>query len=313
MMRVLVTGASGFLGGALTRRLFADGRSCRVAVRRLGGSWPAGVEVDVIPGLDSQTDWRKAVEGVGTVVHCAARVHVMKEQSASPLDDFRRINVHGTLHLARQAVAAGVKRFVLISSIGVNGSETSDQPFCADGAVSPATPYAISKWECEQELLALGRNSGLEVVIIRPPMIYGPGAPGNFARLLRLIDLQLPLPFGGLKNLRSFAALDNVVDLIVLCIDHPAAPNQVFLVSDGEDLSTTDFIRHIAKARGRSVLLLPIPEKWLETLAGMAGKRQQLRKLTGSLQIDIEKTITMLSWKPVVSVVEAMKDVTRHQ
>lgn len=313
MMRVLVTGASGFLGGALTRRLFADGRSLRVAVRRLGGCWPSGVEVDVITGLDSQTDWRKAVEGVGTVVHCAARVHVMREQSHSPLDDFRRINVHGTLHLAKQAVAAGVKRFVLISSIGVNGSETSDQPFRADGAVSPATPYAISKWECEQELLALGRQTGLEVVIIRPPMIYGPGAPGNFARLLRLIDLQLPLPFGRLKNLRSFAALDNVVDLIVLCIDHPAAANQVFLVSDGEDLSTTDFIRYIAKARGRSVLLLPIPEKWLETLAGLAGKRQQVRKLTGSLQIDIEKTMTMLSWKPVVSVAEAITDATRHQ
>lgn len=235
----------------------------------------------------------------------------MREQSDSPLDDFRRINVHGTLHLARQAVAAGVKRFVLISSIGVNGSETSDRPFCADGAVSPATPYAISKWECEQALLALGRQTGLEVVIIRPPMIYGPGAPGNFARLLRLVDLQLPLPFGRLENLRSFAAVDNVVDLIVRCIDHSNAANQVFLVSDGEDVSTADFIRRTAKARGKAALLIPVPAMWLERLAGLVGKQQQLRKLTGSLQIDPEKTVTMLSWKPVVSLNDALVMSTR--
>ena len=311
MTRVLITGASGFLGGTLARRLVEEGWPLRLAMRRSYAGSPTAVEVIQVPTLEPETDWRKAVEGVKTIVHCAARVHVMEDDAASPLDEFRRINVRGTINLARQAVEAGVKRFVLISSIGVNGAETFGQAFRADDAASPHSPYAVAKWEVEQELMKLALKTGLEVVTIRPPLIYGPGAPGNFAQLLRIINLRFPLPFGRLHNLRSFVAIDNVVDLIVRCIDHPKAANQVFLVSDGEDLSTTDFIRRIAKAQGKSILLLPIPEKWLEKLAGLVGKQQQLHKLTGSLQIDIEKTVTTLSWKPVISIDEALIGATR--
>lgn len=311
MKRVLITGASGFLGGALTRRLVAKGWPLRLAMRRPYTGSPTDVEVVQVPTLEPETDWRKAVEGVTTIVHCAARVHVMKDDAASPLDEFRRVNVRGTINLARQAVDAGVKRFVLISSIGVNGAETFGWAFRADDAASPHSPYAVAKWEVEQELMELGSETGLEVVIIRPPMIYGSGAPGNFAQLLRIVKLRFPLPFGRLHNLRSFVAIDNVVDLIVRCIDHPKAANQVFLVSDGEDVSTTGFIRRIAKAQGNSILLLPIPGKWLETLAELFRKQAQLRKLTGSLQIDIEKTVTMLSWKPIISMDDALIRATR--
>jgi nucleoside-diphosphate-sugar epimerase len=311
MTRLLITGASGFLGGALTRRLVGEGRPLRLVMRRSYTSTPTAVEVIQVPTLEPETDWRKAVEGVTTIVHCAARVHVTKDDAASPLDEFRRVNVRGTINLARQAVEAGVKRFVLISSIGVNGAETFGRAFRADDAASPHSAYAVAKWEVEQELMLLAQHTGLEVVTIRPPLIYGPGAPGNFARLLRVINLGFPLPFGRLYNLRSFVALDNVVDLIVRCIDHPKATNQVFLVSDGEDLSTTDFICRIAKARGKPILLLPISEKWLEKLAGLVGKKQEMTKLTRSLQIDIEKTVTTLSWKPVISIDEALIEATR--
>jgi nucleoside-diphosphate-sugar epimerase len=306
MTRILITGASGFLGSALACRLSIEGRPLRVALRHPQPHWPAEVEVVPVSGLEPDADWSMAVEGIETIVHCAARVHIMREEELTPLDEFRKINVYGTINLARQAIEAGVKRFVLISSIGVNGAETTDRAFSADDVVSPQTPYAISKWEVEQELMKLAKTSGLEVVIIRPPLIYGQGAPGNFAQLLRAVKLRLPLPFGRLQNLRSFVALDNVVDLINRCIDHPRAANQIFLVSDGEDLSTAEFIQRIAKALGKPILLFPISEKWLNKLAGLFGKQQQLRKITGSLQINIEKTMTMLSWKPVISIDDAL-------
>ncbi len=307
MPRILITGATGFLGGALMRQLLSEGRCVRVAVRPTQICWPAEVDVVPISGLEPEADWFKAVKDIRTLVHCAARVHVMRETAENPLEEFRRINVRGTINLARQAIASGVERFILISSIGVNGMETNDRPFCADDAASPYSPYAVTKWELEQELEKLGQESGLEVVVIRPPLIYGYGAPGNFSKLIRAVNLGVPFPFGRLRNLRSFAAIENVVDLIITCIDHPRAANKTFLVSDGEDISTTDFIRRIAKALGRPVCFLPIPEPWLENVAGLVGKRQQLRKITCSLQVDIEKTIKILSWKPVISVDDALE------
>lgn len=311
MARILITGATGFLGGALMRQLVSEGRRVRVAVRPTQISWPAEVDVVQISGLEPETDWCKAVKDIRTLVHCAARVHVMKETAENPLDEFRRINVRGTINLARQAIDSGVDRFILISSIGVNGAETVGRPFCADDAVSPHSPYAVSKWELEQELAKLGQESGLEVVVIRPPLIYGYGAPGNFSQLLRAVNLRVPFPFGHLRNLRSFVAIENVVDLIITCIDHPRAANQTFLVSDGEDISTTDFIRRIAGALGKPAYFLPIPEHWLENFACLVGKQQQLRKITCSLQVDIEKTVKILSWKPVIRIDEALVKSTR--
>lgn len=294
--RVLITGATGFLGGALTQRLIAEKRSLRVAVRRPQIQCSSDLDVVLVPDLEPDTDWEKAVEGIAVVVHCAARVHVMKDKALDPLAEFRRINVLGTLKLARQSAEAGVKRFVLVSSIGVNGTETFGQAFLADDPVSPQSPYAVSKWEAEQELMKLSSETGMEVVVIRPPLIYGPGAPGNFSQLQRAVNLYFPLPFGRLHNVRSFVALENVVDLIVKCIDHPKAANQVFLVSDGEDLSTADFIRKIAKAQGKFSMLVPMPEAWLWMLAKIIRKEQQLRKVICSLQVDIDKTISVLSW-----------------
>jgi len=303
---VLITGATGFLGSALARRLVAECWPLRVAVRRPQTQWPAGVDVALVPSLEPDSDWHKAVQGITVVVHCAARVHVMRDDALDPLDEFRRINVLGTLKLARQAAEAGVKRFILISSVGVNGAETFVQAFRADDPASPHSAYTLSKWEAEQELMRLARETGMEVVVIRPPLIYGPGAPGNFAQLLRAVNLCLPLPFGRVQNVRSFVALENVVDLIVRCIDHPKAANQIFLVSDGEDLSTADFIRRIAIARGKFSALVPIPESWLWMLARVLRKEQQLRKITCSLQVDIEKTVSVLSWHPIISLDDAL-------
>lgn len=304
--RVLITGATGFLGGALTERLIAEKRPLRVAMRRPQIQCSSDLDVVLVPDLEPDTDWGKAVEDIAVVVHCAARVHIMRDKALDPLAEFRRINVLGTLKLARQSAEAGVKRFVLVSSIGVNGTETFAQAFRADDPVSPQSPYTVSKWEAEQELMKLSSETGMEVVVIRPPLIYGPGAPGNFSQLLRAVNLYCPLPFGRLHNVRSFVALENVVDLIAKCIDHPKAASQVFLVSDGEDLSTADFIRRIAKAQGKFPVLIPMPETLLWKLAKVLRKEQQLRKITCSLQVNIDKTISVLSWYPVISVDDAL-------
>ncbi len=313
-MRVLVTGATGFVGKAVLASSVSDS-TCqfRGAVRRDAPDMPTGVEPVRVGDLAPDTDWSRAVSGVDAIVHTAARVHVMRDSAADPLAEFRRVNVAGTLNLARQAVDAGVRRFVFISSIKVNGEQTlPGRPYTAEDVPAPIDPYGISKHEAEQGLRQLAQETGLEVVIIRPVLVYGPGVKANFLSMMRWLHQGIPLPLGAIHNQRSLVALDNLVDLIVTCLHHPAAANQTFLVSDGEDLSTTALLRRTAAALGRPARLIPVPALVLRTAARLLGKADFAQRLCGSLQVDISKTRELLGWLPLVSVDEALRKTARH-
>ncbi len=307
-MRVLITGVSGFVGGALACRLLDEGSyRVRGAARRVLSNAPAGLELCQSPELEAEADWSELLQDVEVVVHAAARVHMMNDQAADPLSEFRRANTEGTLRIARQAVEAGVRRFVFISSIKVNGEESpADRPYSADDVVAPVDPYGVSKHEAEQALLALARETGLEVVIIRPVLVYGPGVKANFQSMMRWLDRRLPLPLGAIHNSRSLVSLDNLVDLIVTCLQHSAAAGQVFLVSDGSPLSTTQLLRRMGLALGKPARLLPIPAVWLQLIARLLGRPAIAQRLCGSLCVDIEKTRRLLGWEPPVTVDEAM-------
>ncbi|MCW2312600.1 UDP-glucose 4-epimerase family protein [Rhodoferax antarcticus] len=306
---ILVTGATGFVGSAVVQRLLADddSRQVVVAVRRDGQQWPAKVLPRVTGELEPSTDWTVALDGVSAVIHCAARVHVMSDTDAEPLEEFRRVNVEGTLNLARQAAAAGVRRFVFVSSIKVNGESTQlGSPFKADDAPAPLDAYGVSKMEAEQGLRELATQTGMEVVIIRPPLVYGPGVKANFAAMMRWLQRGVPLPLGAIHNQRSLVALGNLVDLIVLCLTHPAAANQTFLVSDGEDVSTSELLRRMGQALGRPARLVPLPASILKLAAAMVGKSDVAQRLCGSLQVDISKTRQLLGWTPPLSLDEGL-------
>ncbi|MBG6074699.1 SDR family oxidoreductase [Polaromonas sp. CG_9.11] len=306
MNPVLVTGAGGFVGRALCADLVSRGAAVRGtgrSVRKVS----AVVETAVVKSIDENTHWRGVLAGCDAVVHLAARVHVVQEAAAHPLAEFRRVNTQGTLNLARQAAAAGVRRFVFISSIGVNGAETFQQPYAALDRASPHSPYAVSKYEAELSLREISLQTGLEVVIIRPPLVYGPSAPGNFGSLMRWLQLGIPLPLGAIRNQRSLVALDNLVDLIVTCITHPAAANQTFLVSDGEDVSTTELLRRMGQAMGCPARLLPVPTGVLKAAAALLGKRDLAQRLCGSLQVDIQKTRQLLGWNPPLTLDQGLK------
>ena len=262
-----------------------------------------------LAGLGVDTDWSDCLLNVTVVVHCAARVHVMQDDAADPLREYRNANVLGTMTLARQAAAAGVRRFVFLSSIKVNGEMTGPgRSFRADDAPAPEDAYAISKWEAEQALLALANETGMEVVIIRPPLVYGPGVKGNFASMLRWVAHGVPLPLGAVRdNRRSLVALDNLVELIVTCIVHRAAVNEVFLAGDGEDLSTAGLIERLAAAMGRPARLVSIPTRWIEWGASLLGKKALGQRLLASLQVDIGKTRRLLDWSPPISVDEGLR------
>ncbi|MFR0688326.1 UDP-glucose 4-epimerase family protein [Enterobacterales bacterium AE_CKDN230030158-1A_HGKHYDSX7] len=306
-MKVLLTGASGFVGqGVLARLRQENDVQVRVAQRGVAAHWPAGVEVVHIEGLSAAQSWAQALHGVDAVIHCAARVHVMDEQAADPLAEFRAVNVEATRHLAQEAAAAGVKRFVFVSSIKVNGEETAPgQPFTADAIARPQDPYGQSKLEAEQALFAVAGKTALEVVVVRPPLVYGPGVRANFASLMRAVQRRLPLPFGAIDNRRSLVARDNLVDLLVLCARHPAAAGQVFLVSDGEDLSTAQLCRRLGKALGVRPCLVPVPTGLLRLLGRLTGRSQQVQRLLGSLQVDMSSTRGRLGWVPPVRVEQA--------
>lgn len=313
--KVLVTGATGFVGRALLSRLIDDGLHIPVAALRdqvtTTKSVLDGVQTAVVGTIDGQTDWATALSGVSTVVHAAARVHVMADTSADPLAEFRRVNVDGTLNLARQAAAVGVKRFVFVSSVKVNGEQTLlVHGFSEADAAAPQDAYGQSKHEAEMGLRDLAAVTGMDVVIVRPPLVYGPGVKANFAALMRAVQRGWPLPLGAVNNQRSLVALDNLVDLIVLCLHHPAAANQTFLVSDGQDLSTAELVQGMAQAAGVKARLLPVPVWALQAGASLLGKGAAVQRLCGNLQVDISKARTLLGWVPPVTVAEGLRRAT---
>ena len=306
---ILLTGATGFVGFAISERLVMDGaHGIRAVVRRPEALLSPCIDKVVVPDIALNVDWVNIFECVEVVIHAAARVHVMVDKAENPLDEFRRVNVQGTLNLARQAAAAGVRRFVFISSVKVNGEATQlGRPFTADDAPAPLDAYGISKMEAEQGLREIAVQTGMEVVIIRPPLVYGPGVKANFAAMMRWLRRGIPLPLGAIHNERSLVALDNLVDLIVTCTTHPAAAGQTFLVSDGEDVSTTELLRRMGQAMGRPARLIPVPAGWLKLAAALVGKRDVAQRLCGSLQVDISKARSLLGWVPPVSVQEGLR------
>lgn len=311
MTPVLVTGASGFVGRALVERLLAEGVPTRAATRGIAVV-PVGAQRVPAPNLGPDADWRAALDGVACVVHLAGRAHVMRDRAADPLNEFRRVNVDGTLALARQAAAAGVRRFVFVSSIKVNGEATAaGRPFTGQDAPAPLDAYGISKWEAEQALRALAADTGMEVVIVRPVLVYGPGVKANFRSLMAWLAHGWFLPLGALHNRRSLVALDNLIDLLVACVSHYAAAGQTFLVSDGEDLSTTELLRRLGAALGKPARLLPVPTALLIGAAHVLGRAVVAQRLCGSLQVDISHTREVLGWTPPISVDEALRRTAR--
>ncbi len=300
-MKVLVTGATGFVGSALCARLAASGIEVVPAVRNLSGL-PHEVAVG---NLAASTDWRSALSGCDAVVHLAARVHAMDDTAQYPLALYRSTNLalyrstnlDATLNLARQAAQAGVKRFVFISTIKVNG-EGRDAPYRETDAPAPGGAYAISKWEAEQGLLRIAAETGLEVVILRPPLVYGPGVKANFLRLMRMVERGWPLPLGAIRNRRSLLYLGNFADAIRLCVEHPDAAGQTFLLDDGEPVSTPQLIRAVARAMGRPARLPAVPVGMLGLAGALLGKRAAVARLTESLFVDSSAIRTCLGWMP---------------
>ena len=305
--RLLITGANGFVGRALCAEAACRNFVVHVATRS-ACDLPCADVCHAVGTMDGAADWARALAGVDLAVHLAARVHVMDDTAENPLDEFRRINVQGTLNLARQAAAAGVRRFVFISSVKVNGEATQPgRPFLASDVPAPLDAYGISKMEAEQGLREVAVQTGMEVVIIRPPLVYGPGVKANFSAMMRWLQRGVPLPLGAIHNQRSLVALGNLVDLIVTCLTHPAAANQTFLVSDGEDVSTTELLRRMGQAMNRPARLIPAPSGLLEWAAAIVGKRDVAQRLCGSLQVDIQKTRQLLDWSPPLTLDQGLK------
>lgn len=310
---VLVTGASGFVGSALLRRLAADGRAAVGGYRSSPTSSLAGVQAVNMGDLGALEDCREALMQVNVLVHAAARVHVMHDSATDPLVEFRRVNVDGTLNLARQAVEAGVRRFVFLSSIKVNGESTqAGQAFSADDPPAPVDPYGISKYEAEQGLWQLAEQTGIEVVIVRLPLVYGPGVKANFERLMHWIARGLPLPLGAVNhNRRSLLALDNLIDLLCLCLTHPAAAGRTLMAADGEDLSTADLLRRLALALEIQPHLLNVPPGVLGWGASLLGKQAVAQRLLGNLQVDTRMTCELLAWQPPLTVDQGLQRVVQ--
>jgi nucleoside-diphosphate-sugar epimerase len=299
-VKILLTGATGFVGQALLPHLRTEGMTVRVASRRTPGAGVSGIEHARVADIGPGTDWRMALTGVDTVLHLAARVHVLRDVARDPLVPFRAVNVAGTLNLAEQAIQAGVGRFVYVSSIKVNG-EGRDAPYTESDLPAPEDAYAISKWEAEQGLRELASRSALEVVILRPPLIYGPGVKANFLRLMQVVHRGWPLPLGAVHNRRSLLYLGNFVDVLTRCVLHPAAAGQTFLLADGEDVSSPELIRRLAAAMERPPRLLPVPESVLRIVGVALGKRMEMARLLGSLTIDAGHVRRVLDWQPPFS------------
>lgn len=296
--KIFITGASGFIGRILCSRLLAQGRDVRGAL--LSGEDPSllvtGVEPAVIEPLGPDACWGTIISGVETIIHLAARVHIMHETAADPLSEFRKINTVATADLARQAANQGVKRFVFMSTIGVNGDNSGEKRFTSDDKPNPHNNYSVSKYEAEQLLLNISGETGMEVVIIRAPLVYGPGSPGNFLSLLNIVSKGIPLPFASVNNRRSLIYVGNLVDALATCATHPAAPGNTYLVSDGDDVSTPELLQRTAAALGVPARLFPFPVSLLRVLGKITGKSGAVNQLTGSLTVDSTRISRELGW-----------------
>jgi UDP-glucose 4-epimerase len=300
-MKILITGANGFVGLPLSQHFMVVGHQVVGAVRSHDSLslLNSHIHLKAIGDIDEITDWQGCLGGVESVIHLANRAHVMDEQSSNPLALYRKVNTAGTLHLARQAAAAGVKRFIFVSSIKVNGELTlPGQALSHKDQHVPVDPYGLSKYEAELGLKLISDQTGLEVVVIRPPLIYGPGVKANFLKMMRWVEKGIPLPLGAIQNQRSMLGLDNLINFIELCLIHPDAAGQTFLVSDDHDVSTTELLKEIAAAMHRPSRLLSMPQCLIEKLLILLGQRHISERLCGSLQLDISLAKKRLSWKP---------------
>ncbi|MBB5371096.1 MULTISPECIES: NAD-dependent epimerase/dehydratase family protein [unclassified Janthinobacterium] len=309
MQKILVTGANGFVGKMVCAELLARGFEVIAAVRKVPADADvnsAGLRFVGVGNVDADTDWDTALAGCSGVIHLAARAHILNDDVADPLAAFRATNVAGTLQLARSAARAGVARFVFVSSVGVNGNQ-NQRPFTENDTPLPAEPYAVSKLEAELALQADAANCAMELVIVRPPLVYGPGCPGNFLRLLKVLSSRIPMPFGAMRNKRSFIGIWNLADFLATCLVHEKAAGQVFLISDLEDVTLPDLLRGLARGMGSSAALFSVPPSWLAKLAGMAGRSATFDKLGGALTIDASRARTVLGWTPPVSLAEGLQ------
>ncbi len=306
-MRCLITGANGFVGRSICSELLKQGFTVRTATRQSHTEF-LQFEQAIITTINSQTQWFDALQKVDVVVHLAARVHVMQETASNPLADFLEVNLHGSENLALQAAKAGVKRFIYISSVKVHGEMTSaGSPWTETDTPMPQDAYGISKWQAEQVLHKIAHDTGMQIVIIRPPLVYGAGVKANFAALLRAVRQGWPLPVASINNRRSLVALDNLVNFTLLCATHAHAANQTFLISDGHDLSTCDLVRGLANAAGVPTRLVPVPVWVLKSGSVLLGKGAAMQRLCGNLQIDISKARRLLGWTPAIDVNEGLR------
>ncbi|WP_422410492.1 MULTISPECIES: UDP-glucose 4-epimerase family protein [unclassified Endozoicomonas] len=306
-MRVLVTGVNGFVGSVLHKKLKEE---CLLDVIGTVRNIDSLYKQDILSvgSIDSVTDWTEALDSVSVVVHCAARAHIMKDEVSDPIAEYRKVNTDGTLNLARQSASAGVKRFIFISTIKVNGETTSgSSAFTEQDLLIPQDAYGISKKEAEDGLGKIARETGMEVVIIRPPLVYGPNVKANFLYLMKLADTNIPLPFSMIRNVRSMVYVENLVDFIITCIEHPRAANQTYLISDGTDLSLPELIKIMRSSLGRPERLLPIPKFCFRFSGVVVRKSTIVDRLIGDLQVDSSKAEEKLSWKPPYTVQQAIK------
>ena len=309
MQRIFITGVTGFIGQALCQRMLTQGWQVKGAVRSSNqlNKLPSGVDVFQIESIEPDTDWAKALVGINTVVHLAARVHVMNNSAADLFSEYCKVTVSGSESFAQTAATCGVKRFIFMSTVKVNGEESA-KAYKETDKPAPGDPYAISKLQAEQRLREIATESGMELVILRPPLVYGPGVKASFLRLLKILDRGIPLPFANVNNDRSLIYLENLLDVIVTCINHPKAAGQTFLVSDGKDLSTPELIRLIAETMGRKARLFSFPPGMLKTMGKITGRSSEIDRLIGSLCVDSSKIRTMLGWKPPYSPEEGIRE-----
>lgn len=306
----LVTGATGFVGRFLCEQLLAEGHTVRGTLLppEKPSALVAGVEATLVQPLGPDTDWSAALEGVDTIIHLAARVHIMRETASDPLSEFRKVNLQGTEQLARQAAQANVKRFVFMSTIGVNGVNSGEKPYTEGDVPHPHNPYSASKHEAELALRQISIETGMEVVIIRAPLVYGPGSPGNFLSLLRIVSKSIPLPLASITNQRSLLYVGNLVDALAACATHPVAAGKTYLVSDGTDVSTPELIRQTAAALAVPARLLPFPVSLMRLAGKLTGKNGAVNRLTGSLTVDSSKIRRELGWVPPFTMEEGLKE-----